>query len=804
MEYLLKASAVIVLMYLCFHLILKKETFFEHNRWFLLTGLLLAIVFPFIVIPVYIPIEPLATQTTTFIPSTPSSFGTIAQPEVVFDWFKLIPILYSIGLSVFLIQFVVQFGSLVFLLLKNPKQKEQRFTYVIVNTKISPFSFFKWIVYNPDSYKEEELQLILAHEKVHVNQLHSIDILLTQLACVVFWFNPLIWLYRKEVRQNLEYIADFKSQNNSNAKKDYQHLLLKTSVANHDTILSNNFYNSSIKKRILMLNKSRSDRKNQWKYVLMLPLLAGLLISMNTETVYIETETLSINSEDSSQFEVSKNTSDAELNAMTKTIANKGGTLVFTKIKRNDANELTNIFLKLNNHSYGGGDSNNTINSFIIYKEWFGDKGGFVGRIEGATLHFENADLIKDAEKTNALQNRAIKAILKRGIQNEDDYKRFQQQHARYNNKANDEQTKPKDSIISQGIMLKFTNQMNDKRLEEFKTLLKSRGVQMKIKRINRNQENKISNLNIEFKSKNNTANYKAKNEHGIRPFNFEMTDKTFGISNLKEEVQIEETIMVYNSEKSTSGDSQNDTLYFKIAKQKTHTNDSIYFSIDSTVVENLSKVKSDHYYEGDKTLKINNISEEIIIHQPQKAYKNITYQSNKNPKPLVIVNGKEVSSDYLKSISAEIIESMTILKGEKAINQYGEKGENGVIELTTKESAIITKKDNPLQITRSELTSITFIDDEDASKNASIAYISKYTTDDVLASHKVNLENIGISVNYSKLKRNKVGDITSIKISLDDGEGSKTSATWKVNDGIPNIEYGKSEGKLITRTKQK
>ena len=803
MEYLLKASAVIALLYFCFYFFLKNETFFQHNRWFLLTGLLLALIFPLIVIPVYITVEPTTTQTTTFIASSTSNFVS-TTPEAPFDWFKLIPILYITGLIAFTIQFVFQFGSLVLLLLKHPKHKQQRFTYVIVDNKISPFSFFKWIVYNPQSYEAEELDLILTHEKVHANQWHSIDILLTQLACTLFWFNPLIWLYRKEIRQNLEYIADSQAQALSNTQKRYQHLLLKTSVANHDTLLTNSFYNSSIKKRILMLNKSRSNKKNQLKYLLMLPLLAGLLMSMNTETVYIETETLSINSEDNSQFEVSKNTSDAELNAMTKAIANKGGTLVFTKIKRNDANELTNIFLKLNNHSYGGGDSNNTINSFIIYKEWFGDKGGFVGRIEGATLHFENADLIKDAEKTNALQNRAIKAILKRGIQNEDDYKRFQQQRARYNNKTNNEQTKPKDSIISQDIKLKFTNQMNDKRLEEFKTLLKSRGVQMKIKRINRNQENKISNLNIEFKSKNNTANHKAKNEDGIRPFNFEMTDKKFGISNLQEEVQIEETIMVYNLKDSSSDEILNDTLYYKIVKPNTNTNDSIYFSIDSSEVKGLSKVKSDLYYEGGKTLKIDNISEAIIIHQPQNTYKNITYQSNNNPKPLVVVNGKEVSSDYLKSISAEIIESMTVLKGEKAINQYGEKGKNGVIELTTKENVIITKKDNPLQITRSELTSITFIDDEDSSKNASIAYISKYTTDDVLDSHKANLENIGISVKYSKLKRNKAGDITSIKISLDDGEGSKTSATWKVNDGIPNIEYGKSEGKLITRTKQK
>ncbi|EPR73863.1 Regulatory sensor-transducer, BlaR1/MecR1 family [Winogradskyella psychrotolerans RS-3] len=261
MEYLLKASAVIAIMYLCFYFFLKKETFFEHNRWFLLTGLVLALIFPLIVIPVYIPVEPIANEVTTFISSAPSNFITTAQPEVAFDWYKLIPILYSIGLIAFTGQFVFQFGSLVLLLLKNPKHKDQHFTYVIVDNKISPFSFFKWIVYNPESYETEELQLILTHEKVHVNQFHSIDIISTQLACILFWFNPLIWLYRKEVRQNLEYIADSKTQSLTNTTKEYQHLLLKTSVTNHATIVSNNFYNSSIKKRILMLNKSRSNKK---------------------------------------------------------------------------------------------------------------------------------------------------------------------------------------------------------------------------------------------------------------------------------------------------------------------------------------------------------------------------------------------------------------------------------------------------------------------------------------------------------------------------------------------------------------
>ncbi|WP_179317551.1 M56 family metallopeptidase [Winogradskyella undariae] len=516
----------------------------------------------------------------------------------------------------------------------------------MLKNKISPFSFFKWIVYNPKSYKKEELQLILTHEKVHATQLHSIDILLTQLACVVFWINPLIWLYRKEIRQNLEYIADSNTQISTNTKKEYQHLLLKTSIANHDTLLSNNFYNSSIKKRIFMLNKTRSKQKNQLKYLLMLPLLAGLLISMNSKKIYLE------------------------------------------------------------------------------------------------------AELLNNIEPINT-----------------------------------------KDSITHESIKLKFTNQMNDDRLEEFKTLLESKGVTMKIKSLKRNQDDKISSINIVFESKNRTTNYSSKIKEGILPFYFEMTDESIEVYNIKDIEYNENTLVAaYNIQKP------NDTLYFK--------------TIDSAKVQSLSKEKSDLYYEGGKTLKITTKNDDLIINQPQKKYKAISTATNNNQKPLIIIDGKEADYELLKYLNPNLIESMTVLKDNKAIDAYGDKGKNGVIILITKENTTEknttkTKNNNPWKaIGKSEINSLTYIDDENPSKNESIAYISKSSTDQILDSHINELKRIGITVKYSKLKRNKVGEITSIKISLEDNEGSKSSATWKVTNGIPDIEFGKSEGSLIARTK--
>jgi TonB-dependent SusC/RagA subfamily outer membrane receptor len=210
---------------------------------------------------------------------------------------------------------------------------------------------------------------------------------------------------------------------------------------------------------------------------------------------------------------------------------------------------------------------------------------------------------------------------------------------------------------------------------------------------------------------------------------------------------------------------------------------------MDSLEIKSPTSTKSDFYYEDGSNPKI--ISEEVTIHNPSNKAIYNTSHALQNPKPLIIVDGKEISHDALRILKPDHIESMTILKDESATKKYGDKGINGVIIIKLKPEVI-----------RTDINSVTFIDDNDTSKNASVAYISKYTPDNVLEDYKSSLLKIGVIVKYSKLKRNKSGNITSIKIILEDGKGSKSSATWKVTDGIPNIEFGKSEDTLIARTK--
>ena len=393
MEYLLKASAVIILIYLSYKIFLQKETFFQSNRWFLLFGLGSAFLIPLLVIPNYITVELQEMASYASVSNTLSSSTGISEvaSTLTFDWTQLIILLYLSGVLVLSIRFVIQLLSLAFLVLNNRKQKADRYTFVYVTSAIAPFSFFNYIVFNPNQFDASELEHILAHEKVHVKQQHSIDILLSHLASIVCWFNPIIWLYKKDLQQNLEFIADQQAQNQAACERSYQHLLLKTSVPNYQLALANNFYNSLIKKRIIMLHKSKSKKRNQLKMALILPLLALFVMSFNTKDIItyktipaegsiidsphtiddidIDTKaepiakkeestivsksqntsskTLALNTVERNQetdiIVVTKDTSDDELDEISKNFKKKGITIKFKNVKRNKSDEITSI-----------------------------------------------------------------------------------------------------------------------------------------------------------------------------------------------------------------------------------------------------------------------------------------------------------------------------------------------------------------------------------------------------------------------------------------------------------------------------
>jgi bla regulator protein BlaR1 len=281
MEYFIKASALLTLFFLFYKLLLQKETFFQLNRIFLLGGLIISVVLPLILIPIYVEMPTTNLTNVEF-----STVATATVTETSFDWTQIITFGYFAGIILFSSKLLISIFSLLKLILKSSKvRKSEGINFIETNSTNSPFSIFNTIVYNPNTFTRDELQQIIAHEKIHVQQKHSIDIFITEIVNIVFWFNPFIWFYKKELHQNLEYIADSNSIEQHKSSMDYQHLLLKTCFPNYEFSLTNKFYNSLIKKRITMLHTKESRNMNQLKTLLIIPILSLFLFAFNTKNI---------------------------------------------------------------------------------------------------------------------------------------------------------------------------------------------------------------------------------------------------------------------------------------------------------------------------------------------------------------------------------------------------------------------------------------------------------------------------------------------------------------------------------------
>ncbi len=348
--YLLKASALIAVFYLAYHFLVRKETFFNSNRWFLLIGLMTSVLLPLFFIKKIIWVQTPQINPTDLVAYTKQPTSVLQEIPVVeaFDWIQFIWISYVFIVLVLVIRIILNFTSLYRMLYQQQIIKKEQFKLVNLNENIAPFSFFNYIVYNSDLYSNEELQNILLHEKIHSKEKHSLDILITKLFCIVFWFNPFIWLYKKSITQNLEYIADQKAIEQLEDKKSYQRALLKV-VSNQSCLsITNNFYQSLIKKRIIMLNKNQSHKRNLVKYTLILPLLIGFIFLFQIKVIAQEkkqsTTTNKTHSDNEVNVTLNKNTTDAEMKNDIAVLKKEYDiTLKYSKVRRNNAGEITRI-----------------------------------------------------------------------------------------------------------------------------------------------------------------------------------------------------------------------------------------------------------------------------------------------------------------------------------------------------------------------------------------------------------------------------------------------------------------------------
>lgn len=288
MVYFLKINVAIALFYAFYRLFFYKDTFFTWRRTALLCFFAVSAIVPLFNIQTWIEQqEPMAAMADLYATVVLPELTLTPQPET--DWKQLladgIGIVYWLVVALLAARFLVQLTGIIRLGRRCPTQKIDDTTVHLLPRPEGPFSFFRWIFVYPDAHTGEELHEILTHERTHARQWHSIDVMIGELACIVCWFNPFAWLMKREIRTNLEYMADEKVLETGHDSRTYQYHLLGLSHHKAAATIYNSFNVLPLKKRITMMNKRRTRAIGRTKYLMFLPLAALLMIVSNIEAV---------------------------------------------------------------------------------------------------------------------------------------------------------------------------------------------------------------------------------------------------------------------------------------------------------------------------------------------------------------------------------------------------------------------------------------------------------------------------------------------------------------------------------------
>lgn len=206
---------------------------------------------------------------------------------------QLILMIYLSGVVFFVLRFIHQLIQILLLVNKHEIIRQDGLKLVILENNHSPFSFLDIVFISKEYVNHPNIDKILEHEKIHIQQLHTVDVILLELATILQWFNPFVWLYKRNLKGIHEFLADEGVIRNGYNASDYQQLLLQQTLGETFITLSNNFKHSLIKKRFIMMTKTKTKSAALLKMVFIIPtaLFFALVFTFSvTEKVIAQVE----------------------------------------------------------------------------------------------------------------------------------------------------------------------------------------------------------------------------------------------------------------------------------------------------------------------------------------------------------------------------------------------------------------------------------------------------------------------------------------------------------------------------------
>lgn len=278
--YLLEVTAGSLLMYLSFVLFFRNDTFYQRNRILLLLVMILPVVFPLISVgtgvassnasPVVIFVDRFASAEGDIQSSVTSKIELI-DATTVFIW------IWLAGFSILILRTIISLIRTISIILNGEKVKGGTVKIIVSDLSHPPFSFWPYAVIPRNMYNTPGNTDIIKHEEFHLRQMHTIDLLLSELFITIFWFNPVAWLLKRSIVLNHEYLADNKTILETSSVREYQYRLVNLATGINKAHLIHNF-NSNIKNRITMINKNSTSRFAVLKTIFILPAIISIML----------------------------------------------------------------------------------------------------------------------------------------------------------------------------------------------------------------------------------------------------------------------------------------------------------------------------------------------------------------------------------------------------------------------------------------------------------------------------------------------------------------------------------------------
>ncbi|MDO5979656.1 M56 family metallopeptidase [Flavivirga spongiicola] len=321
-HYIIQTIAFQLFFLLVYDVFLKRETFFNWNRMYLLSTGVLSLILPFIKVDSFkkvVPQDYIVSLPEIVLGQSPvNSNNTILLDVVVLNTnaLSIWEVIFYIGVLVAFSLFLFKVIKIFSLVIKNPKQSIGKVVLVELLNSNAAFSFFHYIFLG-EHIKIEDKETILKHELIHTEQKHTIDLLFFEVLRILFWFNPLVYMYQNRIATLHEFIADANALKHQNKEAYYQNLLAQVFETKNISFINTFFNQSLIKKRIVMLSKSKSKQIHLFKYALLIPMVFGMLVYTSSEGQEIQKESINL-----SQYTYTLNVGEKEMSIENKKIHN--------------------------------------------------------------------------------------------------------------------------------------------------------------------------------------------------------------------------------------------------------------------------------------------------------------------------------------------------------------------------------------------------------------------------------------------------------------------------------------------------